>query len=111
MPPRRSVRLGAARGVARGAARGARDAENVDSIVGSDEPSMGPQDSGVSVGGDREIVVPVVGQEVELQSKLFDRFLKRDPPKFAEEDSPIQALEFIQDLESIFEPMGVTGRA
>ncbi|GAA0159696.1 hypothetical protein LIER_16413 [Lithospermum erythrorhizon] len=51
----------------------------------------------------------VVGHEADLQTKIFDRFLKRDPPKFSGADSPILALEFIRDLEAIFEPMGING--
>ena len=124
MPPRRSVRVGTARGargVARGAARGAargvargagggrgaRVGDNIASVVGGDEPSVEQQSSGVNLDVEPEVEVPAVGPDMDLQSKLFDRFLKRNPPKFYGPDSPIQALEFLRDLEGIFEPMGI----
>ncbi|GAA0186105.1 hypothetical protein LIER_33393 [Lithospermum erythrorhizon] len=47
-------------------------------------------------------------QGVEFQSKLFDRFLRRDPPKFSG-GSTEQAIEFIRDMKTIFEPMGIVG--
>ncbi|GAA0155440.1 hypothetical protein LIER_38088 [Lithospermum erythrorhizon] len=49
------------------------------------------------------------GARVDLHTKIFDHFLKRDPPMFSEADSPIQSLELIRDLEAIFEPMGING--
>ncbi|GAA0149083.1 hypothetical protein LIER_08349 [Lithospermum erythrorhizon] len=52
---------------------------------------------------------PPIERNVELQGKMFERFMKRDLPKFSEAKSPIQGLEFIKDLESIFEPMGIEG--
>ena len=57
-----------------------------------------------------EVVVPAAGQDMDLQSKLFDRFLKRNPPKFSGADTPMQAIEFIRELEGIFEPMGINGQ-
>ncbi|GAA0162355.1 hypothetical protein LIER_18463 [Lithospermum erythrorhizon] len=92
MPPRTPICLGAARRettcVVRGAARGgardarggrsARDAENVDRVVGGDEPSVEQQGLGINVDEGRETV-------------------------------PVVAFEFIRDLESIFEPMGING--
>ncbi|GAA0180008.1 hypothetical protein LIER_30053 [Lithospermum erythrorhizon] len=87
--------------------RGAKGTKNVDRVVGGDEPSVEQHGSVVNVDENQGNVPAVLGQEVDLQTKIFDRFLKRDPPKFSGGDSPIQALEFIQDLEDILEPMGI----
>ena len=114
MPPRRSIRVstargagrgvargaargtargtrgrGAVRGAARGAARGVRVSDNAASAVGGDEPSVERQSSGVNVNVEPEVLVPVAGHDMELQSKLFDRFLKRNPPKFSGAETPI----------------------
>ena len=111
MPPRRSVRMGTAqgavRGAARGAARGERVRDNVASIGRGDEPRVEPQNSGVNDVVEPGGVGPAAGHEMDLQSKLFDHFLKRNPPRFAGAESPIHALEFLRDLESIFGPMGI----
>ena len=52
---------------------------------------------------------PQATVNAELQSKMFDRFLKRNPPRFSEAESPMQAIKFIKDLEAIFDPMAIEG--
>ncbi|GAA0162563.1 hypothetical protein LIER_18629 [Lithospermum erythrorhizon] len=128
MPPRAETHRGthAARG-ARGRPRGtrgrARGGRCAGGLVGTSEPSMEQQSSGVHpdfpadpVAGDESHVEEnlvhaqmAVQREAEIQSNIFDRFLKRDPPKFFGVGTPIEAIEFIRDLETIFEPMGTEG--
>ncbi|GAA0175811.1 hypothetical protein LIER_28914 [Lithospermum erythrorhizon] len=116
MPPRADARrvtraTRGARGRPRGTGGRARGGRHAGRVVGESEPSVEQQGSGVHP---ESPVDPVVGdeihvgedlvhaqiaaqQEVEFQSKLFHRFLKRDPLKFFGVGTPIEAIEFIRD--------------
>ncbi|GAA0160619.1 hypothetical protein LIER_39068 [Lithospermum erythrorhizon] len=105
MPPRvemrRSTRAaGRARGRPRGTRGEARGGRRAVDPVARDE---------VEVEEDLGHAQVAVQREADAQSKLFDRFLKRDPPKFHGVGSPIDVIEFIRDLETIFEPMAIEG--
>ncbi|GAA0170525.1 hypothetical protein LIER_24762 [Lithospermum erythrorhizon] len=98
MPPRVEMRTTTratrgARGRPRGPRGRARGGGRAGRGIGEDEPR-----------GEHQVAVQ---QEIKFQSKLFDRFLKRDPPKFYGVGTPIEAIEFIRDMETIFEPMGI----
>ncbi|GAA0145697.1 hypothetical protein LIER_05833 [Lithospermum erythrorhizon] len=112
-----------ARGRPRGARGRARGGRRAGSVVGENEPNVEQQSSGVhpdpvvdpvtedevKVGEDLVQAQLVVQHEVEFQSKLFDHFLKRDSRNFYGVGTLIEAIEFIRDMETIFDPMGIEG--
>ncbi|GAA0174564.1 hypothetical protein LIER_27932 [Lithospermum erythrorhizon] len=98
MPPRvethRSTRATrGARGRPRGPRGRARGGGRAGRGVGEDEPSGEQQVPGVHPNSP---VDPVVEDE-------------RDRPKFYGVGTPIEVIEFIRDMETIFEPMGIEG--
>ncbi|GAA0168169.1 hypothetical protein LIER_22943 [Lithospermum erythrorhizon] len=61
----------------------------------------------VEVGEDPVYAMVAAQHEAEFRSKLFEHFHRRDPSKFFGVGTPIEAIEFISDMETLFEPMGI----